>query len=47
MFGLSNLVAVTPEGIKRTEYERNGIHPHDDTPGSWNRHLYFGEPHNA
>ena len=47
MFGLYNLVAVTPEGIKRTEYERNGIHPRDDAPGSWNRHLYFGEPHNA
>lgn len=47
MFGLYNLVAVTPEGIKRTDYERNGIHPRDDAPGSWNRHLYFGEPHNA
>lgn len=47
MFGLYNLVAVTPDGIKRTEYERNGIHPRDDAPGSWNRHLFFGEPHNA
>lgn len=47
MFVLYNLVAVTPDGPTRTEYERNGIHPRDDAPGSWNRHLYFGEPHNA
>ena len=47
MVGLYNLVAVTPEGPKRVEYERNGIHPRDDVPGSWNRHLYFGEPFHA
>jgi hypothetical protein len=47
MVGLYNLVAVTPDGPKRVEYERNGIHPRDDVPGSWNRHLYFGEPFNA
>lgn len=47
MIGLYNLVAVTPAGVERTKYERNGIHPRDDAPGSWNRHLYFGETLNA
>lgn len=47
MIGLYNLVAATPSGVERTEYERNGIHPRDDAPGSWNRHLYFGEPLDA
>jgi len=47
MVGLYNLVAVTSEGPKRVEYERNGVHPRDDAPGSWNRHLYFGEPFDA
>ncbi len=47
MIGCYNLVASTPGGPKRVEYERNGVHPKDDAPGSLNRHLYFGEPLHA
>lgn len=30
-------------GCDLADYERNGIHPRDDAPGSPNRRLYFGE----
>ena len=42
-----NLVTAGPDGPKRVDYRRTGIHPKDDAPGSWNRHLYFGEPRHA
>lgn len=29
-------------GDRPVEYDRNGIHPHDDVTGSRNRQLYFG-----
>lgn len=40
-------VAPSPDGPQRLEYERNGIHPKDDVPGSWNRYLYFNEHRHA
>lgn len=42
-----NLVTAAPDGPKRINYHRTGIHPRDDVPGSWNRHVYFGEPYHA
>ncbi|WP_261269780.1 hypothetical protein [Sphingomonas sp. LC-1] len=47
MIGCYNFVASTPDGPERIDYERNGIHPKDDVPGSLNRYLYFGEPLHA
>lgn len=47
IIGCYNLVVPTLGGPERVEYERNGIHPKDDVPGSINRHLYFGEPLHA
>ena len=47
MIGCYQFVVPTPDGPQRVEYQRTGIHPEDDVPGSWNRHLYFGEPYNA
>lgn len=37
------LVAPAPDGERVLNYERTGVHPRDDKPGSWNRHLHFGE----
>jgi hypothetical protein len=42
-----NLVTAGPDGPKRVDYHRVGIHPKDDATASWNRHLYFGEPYHA
>ena len=47
MIGRYNLVTAGSDGPKRVAYHRTGIHPRDDAPGSWNRHLYFGEPYHA
>jgi hypothetical protein len=47
MIGCYRIVEPSPDGLKPVEYQRSGIHPRDDVPGSWNRHLYFGEPLNA
>ena len=47
MIGLYNLVTREPDGPKRVNYHRTGVHPKDDAPGSWNRHLYLGEPYHA
>ncbi|WP_267349377.1 hypothetical protein [Sphingomonas sp. GM_Shp_2] len=47
MIGYYNLVAAGPDGPKRVDYQRTGIHPKDDAAGSWNRHLHFGEPLHA
>jgi hypothetical protein len=37
----------SPAGPVIQPYEQTGRHPQDDQPGSWNRHLYFGEPHDG
>lgn len=47
MIGRYNLVTAGSGGPKRVDYHRTGAHPKDDAPGSWNRHLYFGEPYYA
>ncbi|MFZ5794292.1 MAG: hypothetical protein ACOY4B_07480 [Pseudomonadota bacterium] len=30
-------------GTGSIEFERSGVHPRDDAPGSRNRRLYYGE----
>lgn len=48
MVCLVRIVAPNGEyGGETVSYERTGVHPSADAPGSWNRHLYYGEPLNA
>lgn len=42
-----HFVASTCDGPKRLDYAQTGRHPREDEPGSWNRHLCFGEPFNG
>ncbi|MGW8135567.1 hypothetical protein ACWGNZ_08000 [Sphingomonas zeae] len=47
LIGCYRFVTSTSDGPECINYERNGIHPKDDVPGSLNRYLYFGEPRHA
>lgn len=47
LIGCYNFVTSTSDDPECIDYERNGIHPKYDVPGSLNRYLYFGEPRHA